>query len=150
MCKRLNTLKVTDMFQSSLWKFYYKLNKSQLPPYFVTMLPTNYNIRLHTFHLPLIKHAFAEQRLEYELIKILNSNRSQTVIHVLKAQSLFFYGFKTFVKFHIIDVYADGCYDASCVTCHIQDTRYKIQDTRYKIQDTRYNIQYILFHARGP
>ena len=109
------------------------------------MLPTNYNIRLPTFHLPLIKHAFAEQRLDYELIKILNSNRSQTVIHVLKAQSLFFYCFKTFVKFYIIDVYADGCYDALCVTCHIQDTRYKIQDTIYFISGTRPMIVTIQF-----
>ena len=38
------------------------------------------NIRLPTFHLPLIKHAFAEQRLDYQLIKILNANGSQAVI----------------------------------------------------------------------
>ena len=38
------------------------------------MLPNicnNYSIRLPTFHLPLIKHAFAEQRLDYQLIKML-------------------------------------------------------------------------------
>ena len=62
------------MFQSFLWKFYFKLIKSHLPPYFDTMLPAlpnvcdNYNIRIPTFHIPLIKHAFAEQRLEYQLI----------------------------------------------------------------------------------
>ena len=56
-------------------KFYYKLFKSQLPPYFGTMLPTlpnvcdNLNIRLPTFQLLLIKHAFAKQRLDYQLIK---------------------------------------------------------------------------------
>ena len=33
----------------------------------------NYNIRLPTFHLPLIKHVFAEQRLDYQLIKMLNA-----------------------------------------------------------------------------
>ena len=48
----------------------------------------NYDIRLPTFHLSLIKHAFAEQRLDYQLIKILNANGSQAVI--LKTQSLFF------------------------------------------------------------
>ena len=38
-----------------------------------TILPNicnNYSIRLPTFHLPLIKHAFAEQRLDYQLITI--------------------------------------------------------------------------------
>ena len=70
------------------------------------MLPTlpnvcdNYNIRLPTFHLPIIKHAFAEQRLDYQLIKILNANGSQAVI--LKAQSLFFYDFKIFVNFVLL------------------------------------------------
>ena len=57
------------------------------------MLPTlpnvcdNYNIRLPTSHLPLIKHAFAELRLDYHLIKILNANGSQDVIQ--KASSFF-------------------------------------------------------------
>ena len=56
------------------------------------MLPTlpnvcdNYNIRFPIFHLPLIKHAFAEQRLDYQIIKILNANGSQAV--TLKSQSL--------------------------------------------------------------
>ena len=47
----------------------------------------NYNIRLPTFH------AFAEQRLDYQLITTVNANGSQAV--TLKEQSLFFYGFKT-------------------------------------------------------
>ena len=53
--------------------------KGQLPAYFDIMLPilpnicNNYSIRLPTFHLPLNKHAFAEQRLDYQLIKLLNA-----------------------------------------------------------------------------
>ena len=86
----------------------------------------NYNIRLPTFYLPLIKHAFAEQRLDYELIKILNANGSEAVI--LKAQSLFSYDFKTFVNFGIIDMYADGCYDASCEACHIIAQRLNLNE----------------------
>ena len=35
-----------------------------------------YNIRHPTFHLPLVKHDFAEQRLDYQLIKHLNTNES--------------------------------------------------------------------------
>ena len=37
----------------------------------------------------------------------------------LKAQSLFFYAFKTFVNIQLINRYADGCHDTSCITCHI-------------------------------
>ena len=78
---------------------YYTLINSQLPSYFDTMLPTlpnvcdNYNIRLPTFHLSLIKHVFAEQRLDYQLIKILNANGLQAII--LNTQSLFFMALKS-------------------------------------------------------
>ena len=74
----------------------------------------NYSIRLPTFYLPLIKHAFAQQRLDYQLIRMLNAYGSVTF--TLKAQSLFFYGFKTFVKVQLINGYADGCHDTSCIT----------------------------------
>ena len=61
-----------------------------------------YNIRHPTFHLPLVKHDFAEQRLDHQLIKLLNTNESTPF--TLKAQSLFFYGFKTFVKYYILNL----------------------------------------------
>ena len=66
------------------------------------MLPTlpnvcdYYNIRRPVFHLPFIKHSFAEQRLDYQLIKILNVHGS--MLYARKVQHLFFYAFKTFVK----------------------------------------------------
>ena len=130
LCKLLNILKATDLFKCSLWTFYYKLTNGQLPAYFDIMLPilpnicNNYSIRLPTFHLPLIKHAFAEQRLDYQLIRMLNAYGSMTF--TLKAQSLFFYGFKTFVKIQLINGYADGCHDTSCITCHIIAHRHNI------------------------
>ena len=31
----------------------------------------------------------------------------------------FFYAFKTFVKYEILNNYVDRCYEANCVTCHI-------------------------------
>ena len=83
-----------------------------------------HSIRLPTFHLPLIKHAFAEQRLDYQLIKMLNAYGSMTF--TLKGQSLVFYGFKTFVKVQLINRYADGCPDTSCITCHIIAHRHNI------------------------
>ena len=62
LCKSLNILKILDIFTCSLWKFYYKLLKNQLPTYFDVMIPmlpnicNIYNIRHPTFHLPLVKH----------------------------------------------------------------------------------------------
>ena len=87
LCKLLNVLKVSDLFVCSLWKFYYKLTKNELPPYFDIMLPTlpnvcdYYNIRRPIFHLPFIKQGFAEQRLDYQLIKLLNVSMDQCFLH---------------------------------------------------------------------
>ena len=44
LCKLLNVLKVSDLLVCSLWKFYYKLTKKELPPYFDIMLPTLPNV----------------------------------------------------------------------------------------------------------
>ena len=87
------------------------------------MLPTlpnvcdYYNIRRLVFHLSFIEHSFAEQRLDYQLIKILNVHGS--MLYARKLQHLFFYAFKTFVKYEILKNYVDRCYEANCVTCHI-------------------------------
>ena len=36
LCKSLNILKIPDIFTCSLWKFYYKLSKNQLPTYLMS------------------------------------------------------------------------------------------------------------------
>ena len=46
----------------------------------------NYNLQLSTIHLKLIKHVFAEKRLDFQFKKT-NTNGSQTVI--LNVQYLF-------------------------------------------------------------
>ena len=73
-------VKLTDMFRISAWKFYYKLSNNLLSSYFNYMQPSlpvickYYGIRNLKFHLPPIKHAFAEQMIHYCLIKLLNND----------------------------------------------------------------------------
>ena len=70
LLKQLELLKITCMFILSLWKFYYKLMTNQLPVYFAIMKPvlpqvcTRYEIRNPVYHLPDIRHAFAQQSLK--------------------------------------------------------------------------------------
>ena len=77
ICKKLQVVKLTDMFRISAWKFYYKLSNNWLPSYFNYMKPSlpvicnYYVIRNPKFHLPPIKHAFAERMIQYCLIKLL-------------------------------------------------------------------------------
>ena len=82
ICKDLRLLKMPDMFRFALWKFYFKLMNNKLPSYFENMKPVlpricdNYDIRRPSFHLPLIKHDFAEQLISYQLTTMLNENGS--------------------------------------------------------------------------
>ena len=78
LLKTLGLLKITRMFSLSMWIFEYKLRSDQLSVYFATMklvLPqvcTRCEIRNPVYHLPDIRHAFAQQSLKYCLIKYLN------------------------------------------------------------------------------
>ena len=65
----------------------------------------------------IIKHDFAEQRLDYQLINILNVHG--LMLFARKVQHLFFTAFKTFVKYEIINKYVDRCYEANSLTCRL-------------------------------
>ena len=62
LCKRLRVVKVIDIFEIILWKFYYKLMNNMLPPYFDMLKPKMplvcdyYGIRNPKIHLPTIRH----------------------------------------------------------------------------------------------
>ena len=40
------------------------------------------------------------------------------MLYARKVQHLFFYAFKTFVKYEILNNYVDRCYEANCVIRH--------------------------------
>ena len=98
------------MFRLAIWKFYYKLMNNGLPPYFDVMKPVLprivnvYEIRKPTFHLPKIRHEFAEQLIEYCLINY--SNKEEDVISITtKVFTHSFQSFKIYIKMKIIDSY---------------------------------------------
>ena len=73
------------MYACAVWNFYYKLMNNLLPIYFENCKPTLpridqlYNVKKTVFHLPKIKHKFAEQLPDYQLVKLLNKNRSFSI-----------------------------------------------------------------------
>ena len=84
LLKELELPKITCVFTLSIWKFYYKLiilnyQYNQLPVYLAIIKPvlpqvcTRYEIRNLVYHLPDIRHAFAQQSLKYCFIKRLNT-----------------------------------------------------------------------------
>ena len=80
--KDLNLVKVPYMYTCAVWNFYYKLMNNLLPIYFENCKPTLpridqlYNVRKPVFHLPKVKHKFAEQLPDFHLVKLLNENGS--------------------------------------------------------------------------
>ena len=85
LCKQNRLIKLPNMFPLAVWKFYYKLMNNQLPIYFSVMksvLPqicSRYEVRNPVFHLPDIRHSFAEQSIRYCLIKQLNTENGSTI-----------------------------------------------------------------------
>ena len=75
--KEYNILKVQDLYQLAILKFYSKLVNNNLPQYFNAFTPTfsvehfNYNLRNPTRQLPTIRHEFPRQSLRYKLIATL-------------------------------------------------------------------------------
>ena len=84
--KKIRLLKLTEMFPIAVWKFYYKLMNNQPPEYFINWKPElprvcpRNKIRSPVFHLPLIRHKFAENSLRYCLIKQLTMEKCSVLI----------------------------------------------------------------------
>ena len=119
LLKELRLLKVTCMFPLAIWKFYFKLMNNQLPLYFEFMKPplpqvcTHYDIRSPAFHLPEIRHSFAEQSIRYCLIKRLNAEKSRVdIVH-----NTSFYNFKMSIKNDMINAYNAICTVNDCYVC---------------------------------
>ena len=123
ICKALNLVKDPDMYTCAVWNFYYKLMNNLLPIYFENCKQTIsrkdqlYNVRKPVFYVPNIKHKFAEQLPDYQLVKLLNKNKkiensSKVFTHSRK-------GFSYYVKNIIIEPYSVQCHIVNCVSCRI-------------------------------
>ena len=124
ICKVHRLLKLPDMFSIALWKFYHKLMNNKLPECFSTIKPKlpeiieHYEIRNPVFHLPAIKHKFAENLLQYCLIKQINEEHCFSMMSD-KVQRTSFYSFKVFLKHRVLDTYRSTCEIAECKACAI-------------------------------
>ena len=94
---------------------------NKLPECFSTIKPKlpdiieHYEIRYSVFHLPAIKHKFAENLLQYCLIKqIMMKNMMSD-----KVQRTSFYSFKVFLKHGVLDIYRSTWEIAECKACAI-------------------------------
>ena len=78
---------------------------------------TRYEIRNPVFHLPNIRHSFAEQSIGYCLIKQLNAEEGSTLTtHMVHTESFLMY--KVHIKRNVIDGYNDHCEIDNCYVCN--------------------------------
>ena len=95
---------------------------NQLPECFVDWKPelprvcTRYEIRSPVFHLPLIRHKFAENLLQYCVIMQLNREKCSVLI-TSKVHTHSFQGYKTYLKQKAIDLYSEHCTILQCYVC---------------------------------
>ena len=138
---------------------------NKLPPYFENMKPVlpricdNYDIRRPSFHLPLIKHDFAEQLIIYQLTTMLNENGSTRFLSKVLTHSCS--GFSYYLKNVIIDRYIINCNVINCVSfervanhqAHVNvnnrrntnEYYYFISYVAYKMSNYLYNLLFLLF-----
>ena len=122
ICKSLNLLKVQDIYQLAILKFYFKLINNELPQYFNTFTPTfsmgvnHYNIRNPCRQLPKIYHEFPKQSLRYKLNVVLNETDSNLIS---KAETISLYQFKLLIKSNMINKYKDTCEESNCYVCNL-------------------------------
>ena len=101
---------------------------SYLAEYFSTMKPTLptvcrwYEIRAPVFHLPVIRHTFAERSIRFCLINLLNKDTRSTMI-MERVDTDPYPSFKFYMKQHIFDSYQKEC----IINCHVC-RRLKIND----------------------
>ena len=122
LCKQNRLIKLPNMFSLAVWKFYYKLMNNQLPIYFSVMKPvlpqicSRYEVRNPVFHLPDIRHSFAEQSIRYCLIKQLNAENGSTITTGMVHTSSF-PSYKYHIKNEVINNYSVFCNIDKCHVC---------------------------------
>ena len=99
-----------------------------LPHYFNVLIPelprvcNFHEIRIPTFHFPIIKHEFAESLISYQLVRMLNEERGSILI-TAKVRTHSFLGFKLYVKNKMIESYTNQCYILDCYSCNRRTRR---------------------------
>ena len=119
--KRLDFLKVDDLFKLQQLKLYYNYSHYNVPIYFQNwkLIPncdvhkhdTRNKHELYTYR---VKHEFAKKILRHNLPLILN-NIPHIVKDKISTHSM--QGFVKYVKYHLLQSYRETCTISNCFTC---------------------------------
>ena len=140
--KQLGLLKLTDLFNLSCIKFYYKFKNNSLPNYFVNLFPTTrqlqhlerprrivhtprrydetiHDIPMLTPSMPILLTNTKNNRLciRHKVPKLINENYLPDIV-MNKISTHCYTGFIQYAKNYIIDNYEAKCNIANCYICN--------------------------------
>ena len=126
--KRMNQLKLTDMYTCNILKLYYKLYRNKLPDYFDNFLPEygvyRHNLRNDLIRLPAIRCDFGEMNSKYQMHYRLRelaspSNPPHFPPLLINEDTLNKSprGFSNYLKLQFIKSYLDVCTIMDCFVC---------------------------------
>ena len=117
ICKRLNILKLPDLYNLQLYKLYFKIKREVVPQYLTTSIPIlthSYNTRRTTDQQYRTHHAFADRNCLHAMIDLMNQS-PEIKMHVATCTSLAH--FISIVKQTILQSYRLLCNVAGCYVC---------------------------------
>ena len=132
--KTLSLLRIDDLYQLSVLKFYYKLANDLLPCYFETFksaipqlnnnnISNGHNLRPRRLQLPRVKHTFATRCLRYQLHCTIRET-SEQILEKISTHSL--KGFSWYIKTTYVNKYNETCQLRFCYVCRRGAVTYKI------------------------
>lgn len=118
--KKLNILKIKDLFELNLLKFFYKLKKENIPYYFTNLYTRGRQMHDHnTRHCNNIRqikysHEFRKKSISYELSRLENSTDA-CILDKIHTHS--YSGYIIYIKKLFIGNYPENCNLNACYVC---------------------------------
>ena len=120
LLKRLNLLKLDDIFRINVLKLFYKYRSNTLPAYFMNMFSDavanhDYDIRGHSIlHQPRVRTAGGKDCVRYYLPHLLGKTKND-IIEKVNTHS--YIGFSKYIKVVTIQSYIASCTLTNCYVC---------------------------------
>ena len=119
--KRLNILKIQDIFTLQCTKFFYRFSNDKLPTYFDEFFSRNNSIHDHNtrssndLHLFQFRNQTSRNCIRFNIPNLVN-NLPQNVKEKFKTHSI--WGFSNYLKLHLIRNYVEDCVIRNCYICN--------------------------------
>ena len=129
LLKKLNLLKISDIFRNSLLKLYYKYKSGNPPPYVMHMFSTEayvhrYNTRSNAILNHPVTNLFGSEKcVRYHLPRLVEETDSNILE---KVDSHCYTGFSIYLRKICVQSYKSECNQPNCYTCQNVPRWYEI------------------------